>query len=408
LVVNSVGNPLADLIGYDNEENNMLKINTLIMMFWLAVSVNLLAAETQIDTERLKVLQQSLQQQGLVGLLATAQQNGSPAPLIYSQWWVDLITDPKLKTVEQQKRDLGRQLALKLDEEAQRLPKLTTAKDREAALKLLLDLTDWLASSHGYGNLFLLNRSQNLAAVPLAYLTADLSYPASQIELWLSRFKGIQNQIAVRIEILNRELGKEYFKDREYHVSGAKKRLWESYGGEETFKTNGLEYFWSEGLKAVEQQTAKKLKRRYPEATATDRPSLPKQEAFFLDDEARLQIPQPYTTTTWWNLKHHYKVLIGIGGEQLLGEIRYLLLFRQQVGHFPTAPPAWWKEGDSSYYSATDAAFNIAWLPFRGKYGNPPPESTAAKLYERIQRGEIRDDDSEEIRSFNASKAGPK
>ncbi len=123
-----------------------MKLNTLIMMFWLALSVNLLATETKTDTERLKVLQQSLQQPGLVGLLATAQQKGSPAPLIYSQWWVNLITDPKAKVVEQQKRDLGRQIALKLDEEAQRLSKLTTAKDRESALQLLLDLTDWLAS----------------------------------------------------------------------------------------------------------------------------------------------------------------------------------------------------------------------------------------------------------------------
>jgi len=384
----------------------MLKLNSLIMMLWLAMSANLLATENQTDTERLKVLQQSLQQQGLVGLLATAQQQGTPAPLIYSQWWVDLITDPKQKPVEQQQRELGRQIALKLDEEAQRLPKLTTAKDREAALKFLLDLTDWLAASHGYGNLFLLNRSQNLAAVPLAYLTAELSYPANQIEIWLSRFKGIQNQIAVRIEVLNRELGKEYFKDREYHVSGAKKRLWESYGGEETFKTNGLEYFWSEGLKViVAQRTAKKLKWPFPEAT--DRPSLPKQEAFFVDDEYA-ELEAPHTTTNLWDSKHHHRILGGLGGEGLLKDIRYLLLFRQQVGHFPTKPPAWWKEGDSSYYSATDAAFSIAWHPFRGKYGNPPPESIAARLYERIQRGEIRDDDSEEIRSFNASKAGPK
>lgn len=384
----------------------MLKLNSLIMMLWLAMSANLLATENQTDTERLKVLQQSLQQQGLVGLLATAQQQGTPAPLIYSQWWVDLITDPKQKPVEQQQRELGRQIALKLDEEAQRLPKLTTAKDREAALKFLLDLTDWLAASHGYGNLFLLNRSQNLAAVPLAYLTAELSYPANQIEIWLSRFKGIQNQIAVRIEVLNRELGKEYFKDREYNVSGAKKRLWESYGGEETFKTNGLEYFWSEGLKViVAQRTAKKLKWPFPEAT--DRPSLPKQEAFFVDDEYA-ELEAPHTTTNLWDSKHHHRILGGLGGEGLLKDIRYLLLFRQQVGHFPTKPPAWWKEGDSSYYSATDAAFSIAWHPFRGKYGNPPPESIAARLYERIQRGEIRDDDSEEIRSFNASKAGPK
>jgi len=386
----------------------MSKLNPLIMMLWLARSVNLLATENQTDTERLQVLQQSLQQPGLAGLLAIAQQQGSPTPLVYSQWWVDLITDPKLKAVEQQKRDLGHQIALKLDEEAQRLPKLTTAKDREAALKLLLDLTDWLASSHGYGNLFLSNRSQNLAAVPLAYLTADLSYPASQIENWLSRFQGVHNQIAVRIEVLNRELGKEYFKDRDYHnLSDAKKRLWESYGGEEMFKTNRLEYLWSEGRKVVmTQRTEKKLSRVIPEAT--DRASLPKPEAFFIDDEARLLSPRPYTTTTWWDLKHHRRILGGLGGERLLGEIRYLLLFRQQVGHFPTEPPNWWKKSKPSYASATEAAFSSAWEPFQKKYHNLFPDSTAAKLYERIQRGEIEDDDSEEIRQFNASKAGPK
>jgi len=390
------------------KENNKLKLNSLIMMFWLAVSLNLFAQETPTanETELLQVLQQSLQQPGLAGVLTTSQQKGLPAPLIYSQWWVDLITDPKLKAMEQQKREWGRQVSLKLDEEAQRLPKLTTAKDREAALKFLLDLTDWLATSHGYGNLFLLNRSQNLAAVPLAYLTADLSYPASQIENWLSRFKGVQNQFAVRIEVLNRELGQEYFKDREYHVSGAKKRLWESYGGEETFKTNGLEYFWEEGLRAVEQQTAKKLKRRYHEATATDRPSLPKHEAFFVDDEYSEE-EAPHTTTNLWDSKHHHRILVGIGGEGLLEDIRYLWLFRQQIGHFPAASPTWSKS-KSSYDSATEAAFSIAWIPFREKYGNPPPGSTAADLYERIQRGEIEDDDSEEIRHFNARKAGPK
>jgi hypothetical protein len=378
------------------------------MMFWLTMSVNLLAAETKTDPELFKALQQSLTQPGLAGVLTTAQQQGTPAPLIYSQWWVELITDPKQKPVEQPQRDLGRQIALKLDEEAQRLPKLTTAKDRESALKFLLDLTDWLTSSHGYGNLFLSNRSQNLAAVPLAYLTADLSYPASQIEVWLSRFKGVQNQVAVRIEVLNRELGKEYFKAREYNISEAKKRLWEEYGGEETFQTTGLEYLWFESLKAVEQQTAKKLKRRYYEAIAADRSSLPKQEAFFLDDEARLLSLQPYTTTIWWNLKQHYNVLLGIGGERLLREIRYLWLFRQQVGHFPTAPPAWWTKSKPSYTSATEAAFGTAWIPFREKYHNLFPDATAAKLYERIQRGEIEDDDSEEIRHFNTRKAGPK
>jgi len=379
----------------------MSKPNLLRMMLWLSLSVSLLAQETKTETASLNALQQSLQSSGLAGLLTTVQSQGIAAPLIYSQWWVDLISDPKSKAVEQQKRDLGRQLAVKLDEEAQRLPKLTTAKDREVALKQLLDLTDWLSASHGYGNLFLSNRSQNLAAVPLAYLTAELSYPASQLEVWLSRFKGVHNQIAVRIEVLNREFGKEYFNDREYNLSEAKKRLWESYGGEKGFKLAGLDYLWSAGLKAlVESRISKKLKKPFP--NASERSSLPKHEAFFVDDEY-LDLNVPHTTTNLWDLKRHRKILGGFDGERLLKYIRALFLFRQQVRQFPTQPPAWWKEGD--ILSATEAAFDTAWLPFLEKYGNPIPSTIAAGLYEKIQRGEVEDDDSVEIRQFNADQA---
>jgi hypothetical protein len=50
------------------------------MMFWLTMSVNLLAAETKTDPELFKALQQSLTQPGLAGVLTTAQQQGTPAP----------------------------------------------------------------------------------------------------------------------------------------------------------------------------------------------------------------------------------------------------------------------------------------------------------------------------------------
>ena len=172
-------------------------------LFLLTAFVKLSA---QTEQEDIAALQQILAQEGFHALAAS----GQTAPLIPSQWWIDRLEDGPQKQLEQSRHDFGTQLVSTLDKEVEHLKTLNTSAQREEAVEHLLDFSGWLARP-GYGNLFLHARAQSLAAIPLAYLTADLSYPEAEIEAFLGRFRNYNREADVQVEVLNRELGEARF-----------------------------------------------------------------------------------------------------------------------------------------------------------------------------------------------------
>ncbi|HVU16830.1 MAG TPA: hypothetical protein VHD32_07890 [Candidatus Didemnitutus sp.] len=105
------------------------------------------------------------------------------------------------------------QMAGRLSTVPRELALLGTSQERLRAVTRLLDLTDWLSETDGYGNFLLALRANDLAASGLGPLVADVTFPLAELEPALKRLPPAWIGLAGRERMLNREVGAPLFNE---------------------------------------------------------------------------------------------------------------------------------------------------------------------------------------------------
>jgi hypothetical protein len=268
---------------------------------------------------------------------------GAETPLIHSKWYVDLWGEkyPEWTRQKRAEREFGRALLERLDEMAPEIPEMKDSVTRARTAGVLFDLAEWLRKEPGYGNAWLDYRLQDLGAVCMAYLIADLSFPDEQLRGLMKGIVEPSNIVRWQIDVVNVEAPGSPF----------------SHGNPGAM-LNIPENQWYKGYHRCKQWAGDhdlgktfKMKREL----------LPKRLAFFVD----APLPKPWTTLNIWDLKWHQRLVLGWYSINI-PHIQDFFTYRMTVGAFPTEPPPRWKlrGGDlpgHPGFEALDAALDHAY-----------------------------------------------
>jgi hypothetical protein len=340
-------------------------------------------------------------QKGCAALLEYVRETAESAPLIYSQWYVDVLAvkNPKKAEVEQARREFGRVVLHSLEDMAPTLRSPADAQTRQEAATTLLDLADWFGEQPGYGNALLFSRLQDLATVPLAYLIADLSYPETNLVAMSARLVAFPDEVKRNARVLNTESPEPIFDVPSIAQSSA--GVWKVKKKAEVADSvvNPLERTWYRKVSDIRKWQKEYDKQSGLPEGKRQRDAVPEALAFFVDDDYGAKAPKPFTTLNQWDKKYHRRLFLGLGGHNI-GDIKAFLLFRDKVGSFPTNPPSWWKPGDGVFPTPTTAAFCDAWMPYRNEYG--VQYSPASRVYEAIQDNSFYDEDTRKVKELES------
>ncbi len=315
------------------------------------------------ELEYVKSLEQALMKHGLQGILETVKADFRSAPVINSKYYAEHLKElnPALTELEQAKRDFGLKTAQALAETALELQMPVSSARREEQAEELIRLAEWFRTANGYGNYILFMRAENLSAVPLAYLVADLDFPLKKTRGWLSRIASPKDQREFRKSVLNREAPQAFIGELTGADSDQDEQMmmaWNQKRNEVSswFKSNG-----------VKERTRSKL---------------PTELAFFFSEGQSGQ----RTTVELWELNYHHALAYGTRDNHL-DSVTKLAKYREMVGDFPTSPPKSWNPQYTP--SPVKAAFESAWEPYRREHG--PLYDTASRVYEEVKAGTFMD-----------------
>lgn len=320
------------------------------------------------ETERIRRLDTSLGS-GISGLLDMVTHESIAAPKINSNYYAEQIAkqEPALIQLEQAKRAFGFKVAQTLDGVAAESHRQTTSDQRAKQATRLLDLADWFKARKGYGNYILVTRCENLAAVPLGYLTADLTFPMEKITTLRKRITLRQEEREFRRTVLNSEAPKPFIA---------------ALTGTQSQQDDQMQMAWGNQWHAM----ADWFKARNVNIDKWRRIDLPEELAFFLDESPN----GPKKTSGSWEFDLHASLANGFRDKNI-ENVDAFAKYRELVGKFPTEPPKWWK-ADDKLYSKTKAAFENAWLPY--EEANGPIFGVAVIVYEQVTTGALMDSES--------------
>ena len=262
-------------------------------------------------------LDAALQKGGLSELLTVARQHQWQAPRMPSKWSVEHRpgTD-ELSKVDLAGREFGRKLAVQLDVVAPMLQDLAPGDQLKRQANLLCDLSDWCASTPGYGNLFLAQRCLGLAAVGLARLTASLDFPLAECEKLAARMSPAWMSVEARARTLNDEVGTNLFA-----ISGTQAEMEKTWG--------------SGGFLMREKRSGRfRPQGQEPGRGFIETPTLKANLDFFERDEPSAE---PLTLVHSWDAKRYERIVNGLE-LQNVNKALALLKFRSVVGRFPERP----------------------------------------------------------------------
>jgi hypothetical protein len=327
---------------------------------------------------RLEALNRALAA-GVPALVARVGADKLSPPLIHSDWYVNEMakTAPDEAGVEREKRQFGRRLVEALDKSSEDILALSDSSSREHAATTLLDLAQWIASRRGYGNMFVFDRCQDMATVPVAHLIRDLNYPEAKLDAIMARFVPLVDEVRMCAEAVNSEAPEPIF------VPGKGSTLDEVQAP--------LQRAWSKQVRRIAESRMREGITRSIPWGRKDRVTLPRDFAFFCDDDTG-DTPEPLTTVNQWDGKAHRRLVLGLGSKNL-ENIQCFALFRKKTGRFPTKPPSWWKPDDRLYRTPEKAAFTAAWRPFEKQLG--PIADTAAMVYTAATANTFADQDTQ-------------
>lgn len=344
-----------------------------------------LLAETQIAGMELL---SSIAFGGPETLMAHIRANDTKPPLIYSQWYVDQIakTNQAVAKIEQAHREFGRSVLKSLEDYAPCLRRQINWRTREEQLVALLDLADWFGARFGYGNAILVHRLHDMASVHIAYLTSDMSYPETRLNCWVARLVDWPEDVRRNVNALNIELGRSLFRVSQNVQSTID--IWDPVqrGMLADRLVAQINDVWRRKDSDIETWQRKNGLHMIPQVGGVLRKAVPDELAFFVDDD--VSSCNPFTALNIWDRKYHRKLYLGLGGHNIR-KTRYLLLFRQKVGGFPTNPPVPWLECD--YSTPIDMAFDMAWNPYRPEFGNI--DDPAYEVFASLRENSFCDED---------------
>ncbi len=326
-------------------------------------------AKISEEMERLRRVEASLSSGGISELLKTASGESIPAPRINSKYYAERIAkqEPLLASLEQAKRALGLKVAQSLDGLAVESQQQTIADQRLKQATRFLDLADWFKTQKGYGNYLLVTRCENLAAVPLGYLTGDLAIPMEKITIQRKRISNNDEERTFRKSVLNSEAPKPFIGE---------------LTGTQSQQDEQMQIAWSNQWHAI----ADWFKARNVSISKWKQTDLPDEFAFFFEEDEI----KPFTTTRNWEINRHSTLVNGFRDKNI-ENIDGFAKYRELVGKFPTEPPKWWKP-DDRLYTKTKAAFEDAWRPY--EEANGPIFGVAVIVYEQVTTGTLMDSDS--------------
>lgn len=344
------------------------------------------ADDQKVGEQDIAVLSQALSHGGIQELLAVAQSHRIASPCIHSDYWVQLLAKQNAQktSFERMRRNFGRQLAVALEGEARRLRQPMPSGERALSAEKLFDLSDWLKTTIGYGNYFLIGRCLDVATVPLGYLIADVEYPVTTIETLMKRILPKDGISSIRFKVLNQEAPDQRFKES---ILGGPARV------------DQLERLWSDAYKKVVKWEAAHQLRPIPNGQER-RNRLPAELQYYCDDD----LDGRHTLVAQWDLKMHYAFVIGSYNAVMnLYPLKSLLIYRQKVGHFPKraeyteedmrkkelgrslAKQGGYEIIETKYDSQIEEAFAYAWRPYDQKVGIS--SRTAAYAYQQVING---------------------
>ena len=363
-----------------------------------------IAAAQSKDEQSLAKLSRELDA-GLYSFVSRVKVERLPSPQIHSAWYVSELPKQQVgkSDWERQKRQFGRRLVETLEQTSKDVLELKDAAGRERAAAMLLDLSEWIAQTPGYGNMLLFNRCQDMATVPLAHLIADLSYPEAKLDAFMARLRTWEDMVGMSADALNSELPVPIFVAGKGSDSAEMQRPVEVSTWHNLDEVRRpIKMTWQTGASQVYTWVKENLPQYTMSRGEKVRQALPANLRFYCDDE--LFGPEAGTTLRRWEVKFHTGFVAGLGGWNP-NHIRYLLLFRKKVGKFPAEPPAWWKPGDRSLDTPVKAAFEQAWQPFRMQFG--PIYAAAALVYEEVASNTFYDQDTRDNRLQQALTSHP-
>ena len=267
------------------------------------------------EMDRIHGLDAALQKGGLSELLNVARQHQWQAPRMPSKWSVEHrpLSDEQRKA-DLAGREFGRNLAVQLDAVAPVLQDLAPGDELNRQAHLLCDLSDWCASTPGYGNLFLAQRSLDLATVGLARLTASLDFPLAECEKLAARMSPAWMNVEARARTLNSEAGTNLF----------------AVGGTQAEMNNT----WSSGgfLMRQNKSGGSRLSDQKPGPGFVESPSIMANLDIFEDyNEPNAD---PLTLVRAWDAKRYDRIVNGLE-LQNVDKALALLKFRMVIGSFP-------------------------------------------------------------------------
>ena len=232
-------------------------------------------------------------EQGPDHFLTAARMNGWSAPTILSRWRAEKLAAPARRSAAQAARDLGGTLARQLAEFAPKIHALPPGEELRRTAATLCGLAEWCATTEGYGNALLAQRALDLAAVGVARLAADETFPLEQILPLAARLRQPLADAAARRRILNTEADAELFA---------------------VATQAGLEQTWAAGAR-------------------DDAPELLRAHRKFFTDE-RPGRGESVTLAVTWERKWHERIVDGLDLRSVALAVA-LVEFRRTLGKFP-------------------------------------------------------------------------
>ncbi len=391
-----------------------------ILIVVLGVSIVNAQSNTKDELKRIDAMNAALAGGGIPGLLEKANEQSWRVPQIPSQWHVENVSKAEQKPVDVAAREFGKRLAQSLDRAAPSMQQLPAGEPLYNETARLLGFSEWCAATDGYGNLFLAQRSLDLAAVGVARLVANLGFPIEKIDGLLPRMNPVWMSIETNQRVLNKDAGVVVFPKAE---------------------RNDMERVWGSGRILMRMKSNPEIQKDLEGrgiAGGLRRSKAIEDNLSFFDDVEIGQI-KPVTLSNLWDYNWHTGIVVGLE-LQSIQKAEALAEFRKAIGSFPDKPvftaqqlrdrergaaeaaKAGLKVSnmEDSYSSPRAAAFAIAWKNYLEKQvedlGKLPPsrynlDSSAFQAYDEVQRGMFFDRDTANKRDHEertkAAKANP-
>ena len=282
-------------------------------------------AKEQSDWDALRAevssLRKRLAQDGAYTFVTNAA-TPKTAPHIHSQCWVDWLPkeDVKLRTYEQEKRDLGLDILGYLEEYAWNAESQDDLSTNKKNAVELLAIAEWLKTSQGYGNYLLKRWAENLALIRLCNLSIDKRVGIDEIKALFNRVDEPIQNLKLRLAILNEESPHKYslpsFFLTEDSGSTSLCRQWGKHAME---SMNHYCKWCHEHSRIFSGLTFNDV--------AWDNPEY----AFYIED------PRDgwHTLRDIWEKKYHYTLCTGAMDMRLWRYLQEIIAYKEVVGEIP-------------------------------------------------------------------------